>query len=83
MKRVTTKSILTLLNFNKNSIVRYYRQLSTEAVDDPEFLQRVVRGGGSWVYGYGIETHVQSTKERRQKKQVKFDRKTIFSLPFS
>ena len=74
MKRVAAKFVPKLLNFDqKQHRMNIAQELLNEVNDDLELIKRVITGDETWVYGYDIETKVQSSqwklsKEPRPKK---------------
>ncbi|XP_050528011.1 protein GVQW3-like [Daktulosphaira vitifoliae] len=63
MRRVSAKIVPKLLNFDqKNRRMSIALELLNDVNDDPDLLKRVITGDESWVYGYDIETKVQSSQ---------------------
>lgn len=90
MRRVSAKFVLKLLNFDqKNRRMSIAQELLNDVNDDPDLLKRVITGDESWVYGYDIETKVQSSQwkspdEPRPKKarQVRSNVKVLLTVFF-
>ncbi|XP_014476037.1 PREDICTED: putative uncharacterized protein FLJ37770, partial [Dinoponera quadriceps] len=63
MRRVAAKFVPKLLNFDqKQHRIKISGELLDSVRDDPNLLQRVITGDESWVYGYDVETKVQSSQ---------------------
>ena len=61
MKWVAAKFVPKLLNFDqKQHRMNIAQELLNEVNDDPELIKRVITSDETWVYGYDIETKVQS-----------------------
>ena len=90
MKRVAAKFVPKLLNFDqKQHRMNIAQELLNEVNDDPELIKRVITGDETWVYGYDIETKVQSSQwklpeEPRPKKarQVRSNVKVMLTVFF-
>ena len=63
LHRVAAKFVPRLMTEQqKENRVDVCRQLLERANDDETFMQRIITGDESWVYGYDIETKVQSSQ---------------------
>ena len=66
MKRVAAKFVPKLLNFEqKQRRISIAQELLNDVNDDPGLLKRVITGDETWVYGYDVETKVQSSQWKR------------------
>ena len=55
-----------LLNFEqKQRCMDIVQEMLTRSNDDSDLLKKVIAGKESWVYGYDIETKVQSSQPKR------------------
>ncbi|CAB3259756.1 unnamed protein product [Arctia plantaginis] len=65
MKRLASKFVLKLLNFEQKQLRMEVAQESLNEVNnDAELLKRVITGDETWVYGYDVETKAQSSQWR-------------------
>jgi len=63
MHRVITKFVLRLLTDNqKENRVEISQELLAEADGNENFLKNIITGDEMWVYGYDVETKMQSTQ---------------------
>ena len=63
MHRVAAKFVPRLITDDlKAHRVQVCQELLDRAEEDENFLSRIITGDESWVYGYDIETKVQSSK---------------------
>ena len=63
MHRVAAKFVPRLMTDDqKANRVRVCRELLDRSNEDENFLSRIITGDESWVYGYDIETKVQSSQ---------------------
>ena len=63
MQRVSAKFILKFLSDEqKQSRLQVAQELINRSENDPDLLNRVITGDGSWVYGYNPETKAQSSQ---------------------
>ena len=63
MRRVSVKFILKLLSDEqKQHRLQVAKEMINRSENDPDFLNRVITGDESWVYGYDPETKVQSSQ---------------------
>ena len=89
LKRVAVKFVPKLLNFDqKTRRMTIAQEMLNDVNDDPDLLQRVITGDELLVYGYAVETKVQSsqwkhTESPRPKKHVKFGQMSRFCSLFS
>ena len=80
MHRVAAKFVTRLMTDDqKTNRVRICKELVHRSEEDENFLSRIITSDESWVYGYDIETKVQSSQwvgqtSPRPKKLAKFDR---------
>lgn len=66
MKRVAAKFVPKLLNFEqKQRRMEVAQESLNEVNNDAELLKRLITGDETWVYGYDVETKVQSSQWRR------------------
>ena len=63
MKRTAAKIIPKCLNFKQTQ--RRMDIAQENFNDDRDLLKKVITGDKSWVYGYDIETEVQSSQWKR------------------
>ena len=90
MRRIAAKFVPKLLNFDQiQQRINTANELLDSVRDDPNLLQRVITGDESWVYGYDVETKVQSSQwklpqEPRPKKarQVRSNEKVLITIYF-
>ncbi|VEN48760.1 unnamed protein product [Callosobruchus maculatus] len=90
MSRVAAKFVPKLLNFDqKRHRINIAQEMLESVRDDPNVLQRVITGDGSWVYGHDMETKAQSSQwklphEPRPKKarQVRSNVKALLTVFF-
>lgn len=62
MKQVAEKFIPKLPNFDqKNNRMNVAQERLNDVNHDPSLLERVITGDETWVYGYDVETKVQSS----------------------
>lgn len=79
MHRVAAKFVPRLMTDDqKANRVQVCQELLDRSEEDENFLSRIITGDESWVYGYDIETKVQSSQwvgetSPRPKKLAKFD----------
>lgn len=67
MRKVSAKFIPRLLNFEQKELRKEIAlDCLNEVAADPGFIQRIITGDESWVYGYDIETKAQSSEWRTQ-----------------
>ena len=72
MRRVTAKFLPRLLTDDqKANRVRFYQELLDRSDEDGHFLSRIITSDESWVYGYDIETKVESLQRVGQTSQRK------------
>ena len=88
------KVLLTVF-FDCNGVVHqeFFQQdltVLTTFNDDEDLFKKVITGNESWVYGYDIETKVQSLQWKRQKKtrpkkelQYRSNMKALLTVPSS
>ena len=63
MRRVSTKFVPKLLTMEQKQLrLEVSQDMLDYANTDPEFLNIVITGDESWVYGYDPETKVQSSQ---------------------
>ena len=63
MQRVATKFVPRLITDDqKANRVRVCQELLDRSDEDENFLSRIIAGDELWVYGYDIETKVQSSQ---------------------
>ena len=63
LKRVATKFVPNLLNFDqKTRCMTIAQEMLNDVNDDPDLLKKVITGDKSWVYGYDVETKAQSSQ---------------------
>ena len=63
MKHATAKIVPKLLKFEKKQRrMDIAQEMLTSFNHDPDLLKKVIIGDESWVYGYDIETRVQSSQ---------------------
>ena len=63
MHRVTAKFVLRLLTEEqKQNLVTFSQELLDRSNTDENFLKNVITGDETWVYGYDVETKVQSSQ---------------------
>ncbi|UYV64880.1 hypothetical protein LAZ67_3002255 [Cordylochernes scorpioides] len=90
MRRVAAKFVPKLLNCDqKQHRINIANEMLDSVCDDPNLLQRVITGDEAWVYGYDVETKVQSSQwklphEPRPKKarQVRSNVKVLLTVFF-
>ncbi|UYV66514.1 hypothetical protein LAZ67_4001938 [Cordylochernes scorpioides] len=90
MRRVAAKFVPKLLNCDqKQHRMNIANEMLYSVRDDPNLLQRVITGDEAWVYGYDVETKVQSSQwklphEPRPKKarQVRSNVKVLLTVFF-
>ncbi|UYV68489.1 hypothetical protein LAZ67_5004482 [Cordylochernes scorpioides] len=90
MRRVAAKFVPKLLNCDqKQHRMNIANEMLDSVLDDPNLLQRVITGDEAWVYGYDVETKVQSSQwklphETRPKKarQVRSNVKILLTVFF-
>jgi hypothetical protein len=63
MHQIAAKSVPRLLTDDqKQKRVDVSQELLDQANDDDNFLKNIIRGDETWVYGYDVETEVQSSQ---------------------
>ncbi|UYV63026.1 hypothetical protein LAZ67_2002885 [Cordylochernes scorpioides] len=90
IRRVAAKFVPKLLNCDqKQHHMNIANEMLDSVRDDPNLLQRVITGDEAWVYGYDVETKVQSSQwklphEPRPKKarQVRSNVKVLLTVFF-
>ena len=63
MRRVSAKFVPRLLaDDQKENRVEISQELLANANGDKNFLKKIITGDETWVYGYDVETKMQSTQ---------------------
>jgi predicted DNA-binding protein YlxM (UPF0122 family) len=63
MSRIEAKYVLRLLEDEQKQIrVHVGQELSNRANEDEKFSENIITGYETWVYGYDVETKVQSSQ---------------------
>ena len=63
MHRVAAKFVPRLMTSNQQAYrVQFCQDLLDHSKNDKEFLSKIISGDESWVYGYDVETNVQSSQ---------------------
>lgn len=63
MRRVAAKLVPRLLTIEqKTNRVSICQDLLSRSIEDPNFVNRIITGDESWVYGYDMETKAQSSQ---------------------
>ena len=66
MKFAAAEIVSKLLNFEQKQRSMYTAQKMLPTFnDDSDLLKKVITGGESWVYDYGIDTKTQSSQRKR------------------
>lgn len=90
MRRIAAKFVPRLLSHEqKEHRLQVCRDLRQRALDDPEFLSRIITADESWIYGYDPETKQQSSQWKspqsprpKKARQVKSGTKSMIIVFF-
>ena len=68
VKRATANIVSKLLRFKQKIVALMLQQTLTTFNNDPNLLKKLITSNESWVYGYDIETKMQSFQWKRSRR---------------